>query len=117
MNASKYPVNWKTLSREIRQRADDRCECRGECGTGHQTRCEARQGEKTTRSGWPVILTTAHLWRGPCATCHEIGVKCDNPEHLGAFCQACHLAYDAPHHRANAAATRRAKLGNEELPL
>lgn len=111
MDANRYPPRWSILSREIRERSGGRCECAGECGKGHQTRCEARQGEPSMKSGWPVVLTTAHLWQGPCAAHHAAGVKCDDPTHLKAMCQACHLAYDLPHHQARAAETRRKKAG------
>lgn len=40
--------------------------------------------------------------------------NCD-PSNLKALCQRCHLRYDHPHHRTNAAATRRAKKLNREL--
>lgn len=96
MDAAKYPANWKVISAEIRTRSGGRCECAGECGKGHQARCEARQGDPSMRSGWPVVLTSAHLWRGPCAKHHAAGIKCDDPSHLKAMCQACHLAYDRP---------------------
>ena len=109
MDAARYPANWKAISTAVRARSGGRCECAGECGRGHQTRCEARHGDPSPKSGWPVILTTAHLWRGPCAAHYAAGVKCDDPEHLKAMCQACHLAYDLPHHVARAAATRERK--------
>jgi hypothetical protein len=54
-----------------------------------------------------VVLTVAHLWRGPCADHHAAKVKCGEPDHLKAMCQRCHLAYDLPQHRENAARTRR----------
>ena len=41
---------------------------------------------------------------------------CD-PTNLRAYCQACHLSYDAEHHRATAAATRRADLERQMEPL
>lgn len=53
-----------------------------------------------------VILTIAHLDHTPenCA-----------PENLRALCQRHHLAHDHHHHRANAQATRRARLNTPEL--
>ena len=42
----RYPRNWAEISKAIRfGRAHGRCECTGECGTGHQGRCEARHGQ------------------------------------------------------------------------
>ena len=115
MDRRRYPTNWQVLSREVRERSGGRCECTGECGKGHQTRCEARQGDPSTRSGWPVVLTSAHLWRGPCAAHDAAGIKCDDLTHLKAMCQACHLAYDLPHHQAKAAATRAGRISREDL--
>lgn len=113
MDRSRYPDDWEGLAARIRERAGDRCECAGECGR-HAERCWRRQGDKLD-SGGRVVLTTAHLWRGPCAEHHAAGVKCGEPSHLKSMCQACHLAYDIPQHVANARRTRRARRASGDL--
>lgn len=94
----RYPHDWPEISRAIRfGRAGGRCECAGECGAGHEGRCEARHGQPHPVTGSTVVLTTAHLDHTP--------ENCD-PANLRAYCQRCHLRYDADQHRANAAWTR-----------
>lgn len=94
----RYPRDWPEISRAIRfDRAGGQCECTGECGAGHEGRCEARHGQPHPVTGSLVVLTTAHLDHTP--------ENCD-PGNLRAFCQRCHLRYDADLHRANAAWTR-----------
>jgi hypothetical protein len=142
--AALYPKEWKRISREVRERSGGRCECAGECGRKHAERCYAENGGHGARhrvtdrwrstvdisgceqfgekdedypQGSRVVLTVAHLWKGPCAPCAERGEKCGEPSHLKAMCQACHLHYDLPHHMKNAAATRRRKRNNTELEL
>jgi hypothetical protein len=106
----RYPPDWKTISRRIRERAGGRCECEGECGL-HRThpgprRCVEQHAEPAKWARGRVILTVAHLN-------HEPGDCSDT--NLRAMCQRCHLRYDAPHHQRNAAQTRRANLNNGEL--
>jgi hypothetical protein len=98
MRRADYPRDWEQKSDSIRfGRAGGQCECRGECGSGHEGRCEARHGQPHPVTGSRVIMTTAHRDREPrnCA-----------PENLFAACQRCHLTYDAEQHAANAAWTR-----------
>ena len=78
-------------------------------------RCAAVDGHHHPVTGSLVVLTTAHLWRGPCAEHDRASVKCGNLEHLAAMCQACHLRYDRPHHVANARRTRRSKRATGDL--
>lgn len=93
-----YPRNWRQISKSIRfGRAGGRCECTGECGASHEGRCEARHGQPSPYTGSKVVLTTGHLDHTP--------ENCD-PGNLRAFCQRCHLRYDADLHAANAAWTR-----------
>ena len=106
MNPNDYPPDWPLIRARILDRAGDRCECEGECGRVHVGRCGRRYGDRLEKPGRFVVLTTAHLWRGACSAHHAAGVKCGELEHLKAMCQACHLAYDLPHHVANAKATR-----------
>jgi hypothetical protein len=104
----RYPRDWPLISKEIRfGRAKGRCECAGECGTGHEGRCEARHGQLSPYTGSKVVLTTAHLDHEPR--------NCD-PANLRAMCQRCHLRYDADLHKANAAWTRAGCL-DQQLEL
>jgi hypothetical protein len=96
----RYPDDWPAISLRIRTvRANGRCECAGQCRTGHTSRCRARQGEKHPITGSPVVLTVAHLDHRP-EHCADANLK--------AMCQRCHLAYDADHHAATRARTRQA---------
>jgi hypothetical protein len=133
IDPANYPPNWKEFSHFIRfDRAGGRCECRGKCGADHSSqksevrgqksddRCQALNGQlgfcfrHDGECGHKriVVLTVAHLWQHGC-TCAPI--KCDNPEHVEAMCQACHLRYDRLEHTRNAAKTRRKKKRNLEL--
>ena len=114
MDRKRYPKAWPAISRRICLRAEGRCECAGECGK-HAGPCPARHGDPLVRSGYFVVLTTAHLWRGPCRAHAEAGIKCDDDSHLKAMCQSCHLNYDMPQHVANARASRRAKKASGDL--
>jgi len=107
----RYPDNWIEISYEIRfVRAGGRCECTGECGT-HEGKCDAVHGQPHPRSGSNVLLTTAHLGiEKPDGTPGDKHDKMDcRPENLKAMCQRCHLIFDQPEHKFNAANTRRAK--------
>ncbi len=114
-NRGRYPVDWPQISKRIRNdRAAGRCECQGECGTGHGARggrarpgrCLARQGNPHPVTGSRVVLTVAHLDHQP-ENCSD--------ENLRAMCQRCHLAYDAGHHAASRAA-RRARDEADGIP-
>ncbi|MEU6899508.1 hypothetical protein [Streptomyces virginiae] len=109
-NRALYPMNWPDISRAIRiDRAMWRCECDGRCGTPHGGRCTARNSKPNPMTGSIVVLTVAHLDHNPA--------NCD-PANLMAACQACHLRYDAEHHRQTRAATRRAAVeAAGQLPL
>jgi hypothetical protein len=92
-NAADYPVNWKEIRREIRNRArnangQEQCECFGECGK-HLTRCEEINGawarHRRSKGKVTIRLTIAHLCHTP---------ECDDRLHLRAMCEPCHLIYD-----------------------
>jgi hypothetical protein len=100
MDRRRYPDDWVAVSKAIRGRAMGRCECSGECG-GHSGGCRAINYHAHPETGSRVVLTVAHLWRGPCEEHNSRGFKCSDPDHLKAMCQACHLRYDAPQHRVN----------------
>lgn len=89
-NRRRYPGNWAAISRHIRHvRAEDRCECHGECGLHRGRRCQERHGKPAAWAKGKVILTVAHLDHIP-EHCGE--------SNLRAMCQRCHLLYDQEHH-------------------
>jgi hypothetical protein len=95
-----YPANGKSEIRPtILQRAGNRCE-----GSPYYPDCHAVNGEAHPVSGSRVVLTVAHLDHNP--------VNCE-PANLRAWCQRCHLTYDAAHHAKNAAQTRRQRAVDE----
>jgi hypothetical protein len=105
-NRLRYPPNWREIRARILERAGDKCEgspaypnCRAPNGwyrvkkTG-QLFAQAREDDTVTR----IVLTIGHLDHTPenCAA-----------ENLRAWCQRCHLNYDATHHAQTAYRTRR----------
>lgn len=132
-NRSRYPANWKAIREAILARAENKCEkCKAPNreriarGTGndegtymldsadvfcadtgkHLGQC--RHSDYDLLRMTDIVLTVAHLDHTP-ENCAD--------DNLLALCQRCHLRYDAEHHKANAQATRRARLGNLELEL
>lgn len=106
-NVARYPKDWKAISRAIRERAGDRCECTGECGRGtHQGRCTNAQGMPAYGTGSRVVLTTAHLDHTP--------ENCD-PVNLRSMCQGCHPHYDREHHVQTAYRTRKANARTADM--
>ena len=91
-----YPKDWKVISLTIRERAGWRCEG----SPGVYPDCRAANGMPHPITGSRVVLTVAHLDHDETSS---------DPANLRAMCQRCHLTYDARHHAANAAATRRRK--------
>ena len=111
-NRDRYPRDWPAISRRIRERAGQRCECLGECrGERHVMwnrligldpdvttgRCPNVNGKPSEFTGSLVVLTVAHLNHTP-EDCRD--------DNLKAMCQACHLNYDRDHHAETAARTR-----------
>jgi hypothetical protein len=130
---ARYPKDWKAISKRIRGRAGNRCEqCRAENGTrisrgskmgqhsGKYMTDDGRVFSETTGeffgmcrgSEWDhgnfvhVVLTVAHLDHTP-ENCAD--------DNLRAWCQKCHLTYDAAHHARNGAATRRSRKAAGDL--
>ena len=118
---------WRALSLRIRkERAQDRCECVGECGTDHREelcelnaaegvgldwlidthRCSAFEGEAHPVTGSVVRLTVGHRNHDPTQ---------NQEENLAAWCQRCHNRHDTAHRKANAHLTRRAKKATGDL--
>lgn len=124
-NKARYPKNWKAIRAQILQRAGDKCEkcnavngtciCRG-AGDDADTYMiedgEVFDAETGESLGWcrhsdyevgrmvDIVLTIAHLDHTP---------ENNDPENLKAWCQRCHLRYDAVHHAETARATRHSR--------
>lgn len=101
-NRALYPADWRAITYRKKEAAGWRCE-----GSPAYPDCRAVHGQPHPVTKSPVVLTTAHLDHDP-ANCE--------PENLKAWCQRCHLTYDAAHHRANAAATRARKALEAQTP-
>jgi hypothetical protein len=110
---------WRALSLRIRkERAQDRCECTGQCGTDHgaenagrdgqavDTRCSAFEGQPHPVTGSIVRLTVAHLDQDPANS---------DDANLLAACQRCHNRIDQPYRKQNAHRTRRGRKAAGDL--
>jgi hypothetical protein len=93
-NAKLYPKDWKQIRKRMLARSCNRCE-----GSPAYPDCRVANGD-FIRPGSPalVVLTIAHLDHDP-TNCAD--------SNLRAWCQRCHLTYDAKHHARNAYQTRR----------
>jgi hypothetical protein len=130
-----YPPEWSAISQRIRMRDGNRCKW---CGVPNgRLGGRDRQGnwwdahplgEKMLSLEWPkpgewawcgrdghqpkhlriirIVLTVAHLDHD------ETNCADDN---LAALCQRCHLTYDAKHHAASAAETRRRQMKTADM--
>jgi 5-methylcytosine-specific restriction endonuclease McrA len=96
-----YPKDWKAISLEVRERAGWVCE-----GSPAYPNCRAVGYEPHPVTGSKVILTVAHLDHDPANV---------DRANLKAWCQRCHLTYDATFHAENAAKTRRARSPQFDL--
>lgn len=107
-NKARYPADWKAIRERILARAGNRCE-----GSPAYPDCRAIngleiRGAEFSGNGYRrvVVLTIAHLDHTP-ENCAD--------DNLRAWCQRCHLTYDAKHHARNAAQTRRARKAIGDL--
>ncbi|MBB0027050.1 hypothetical protein [Ralstonia pickettii] len=122
-NRGRYPANWQEIRASILARAGNRCEqCFAVNGdiiargigkdvdtymTDEAKVFDANDGRylgqwrmsdyECNQDGVKIVLTIAHLDHTP--------ENCD-PDNLRAWCQRCHLRYDAKHHAENARRTR-----------
>jgi hypothetical protein len=129
--AERYPKDWKAIAAGIRMRANNACECAGQCGDHTGVACCAPNGVRIWReadvpSRWAleedvgrlhpfepfcdggpvkVIITVAHL---------DHDEANNDPSNLLACCQRCHLRLDARDNRARRAVSR--ALEHPSLP-
>ena len=97
-NKKRYPENWKDLRAAVLERAGHKCE---QCGIPNGSiGYRDDNGEfYHCRSGrLKIVLTIAHLEHDELET--------QDISRLRAWCQKCHLTYDAKYHAQNAARTR-----------
>lgn len=122
-NKARYPKEWPQIRAAILERAEHKCEqckapnrtriARGAgkdvdtymldtadvyCADSGQYLGQCRHSDYDLLRMTDVVLTIAHLDHVPenCA-----------PENLRAWCQRCHLRYDAEHHKQTAYRTRK----------
>lgn len=113
-NHQRYGTDWPQFSHRIRfDRAQGRCECRGECGRpawhlAADGRCHNRHGQPACRTGSRVVLTVAHR--------NHIPEQRGDAE-VFAACQGCHLHYDRAHHQHTRQQTSTAALQAQMYPL
>ena len=122
-NRDRYPPDWKEIRMRSLRLAHHRCEnCgvhdrawgwRDHNGEFHKVRKQPLldagydkppfvvASDKGDLKIIEIILTIAHLDHTP--------ENCD-PDNLRAWCQRCHLSYDANHHAMTRAATRKQQL-------
>jgi 5-methylcytosine-specific restriction endonuclease McrA len=111
-NAKRYPVNWKELRTAVLARAEHRCE---NCGVPNHWWKDKKTGHCSADRIWHpgdkrdtlIVLTIAHLEHDELET--------QDISRLRAWCQKCHLTYDAKHHAQNAAKTRHKRKAIGEL--
>lgn len=98
---ARYPANWRSIAQDVKEAARWVCE-----GSPKYPDCRAAHGQPHPVTGSTVVLTVAHLDHAPENVARS---------NLKAWCQRCHLTYDAQHHAANAAATRAARRATGDL--
>lgn len=79
MDKKLYPIHWKTISNDVKRKAEWKCQM-----CGKQCRKPGEPFDTHRRT-----LTVAHLNHKP----EDV-----RPENLMAMCAPCHLRYDAKHH-------------------
>jgi hypothetical protein len=90
---ARYPNNWREISKMIRKRAGERCQ-----GSPAYPDCRAKNGAIHPHTGSIVVLTVGHINHMP-EDCRLANLK--------AWCQRCHLTYDARHHAGRQNPNRR----------
>lgn len=94
-----YPANWPELRHSVMERAGWRRE-----GSPRYPDCRAAHGELHPVTGSKVVLMTAHLFDDNHGT--------QDITRLRAWCQRCHVTYDAGRHARKAPATHRRRRGD-----
>lgn len=88
---TRYGPHWAEFSAHIRfTRARYICECTGECRLHHGHRCNEVHHKPARFAKGIIRLTVAHLCK-----CDP---PCQDPTHVKAMCQRCHLRVDSYEH-------------------
>lgn len=95
-NAALYPPDWDAIALRVKVEQGWRC-----AGSPAYPDCRAAHGEEHPVTGSKVVLTVAHRDHNPSNYVRQ---------NLVAWCQRCHVTYDADHHARNAATTRARRL-------
>lgn len=134
-NQARYPANWKQLRAAVLERAGHKCE---QCGLPNYALVQTVDGERQCAGGSAyydqfqytvsfaeanaarlhlnhycdenyivVVLTIAHLEHDELET--------QDISRLRAWCQKCHLTYDAKHHAQTAYHTRKARAQTADM--
>ena len=106
----RYHPEWKSISRQIKEQADNCCEWCGLRNGIEGFRDRDGRFEEVVGSGDAqchdgmrpvrIVLTVAHL---------DHDITNNDPANLKALCQRCHNRHDMPMRQRNAAKTRRRK--------
>ena len=92
---------WLAIRKRILERAGNCCE-----GNDLFPKCRAENGKPHPVTGSKVVLTIGHVNQD----------ETDNRDvNLKAWCQRCHLTWDAKQHALSASLTRHAKAGQPDL--
>lgn len=121
-NAERYPKHWKQIRMAVLERAGHKCEgspaypdCRAPNGWLRNNRTGQLTDDGMLAEAWEladgdsvtlIVLTVGHLDRTP--------ENC-SMENLRAWCQRCHLTYDAKLHAQNSNETRRKRKAVGDL--
>lgn len=100
-NKARYPKDWKAISKQVREDADQCCE-----GSPTYPDCRAENGKPHPETGSKVVLTVAHLDHQP-ENCERSNLK--------AWCQRCHNTYDMPMRREGILQRARANAACADL--
>ena len=138
---ARYPADWKAISAAVRADAGNECE---QCGAPNGETVFRSQNEdygfKAVYAVVPAESVGAHVFSAEDGECLAVRLVDDlireqwkpariiltvahldhQPENcartnLRAWCQRCHLRYDAKHHAANSSATRRGRKASGDL--
>ena len=100
-NKNRYPADWADIRARILKRAGHRCE-----GSPKYPFCQVGNYCLHPVTGSRVVLTVGHLDHQP---------ENNAPENLRAWCQRCHLTYDAQHHAETSYRTRHRNANTLDL--
>ena len=109
----KYPPGWRQFSAWVRHvRAQDRCECVGQCRM-HRPNPQPRRCVEVHRRPAIWARGTIHLTVHHLCNCDP---PCLDPAHVLAMCQRCHLRADLARHLKTRRQARLRTLRHAPVP-